>query len=158
GGGGANAFPQIPEPPDSAFIVRVDLATRKLDTVGVIRTPKIKFETKTDDRGGMSISSLINPLPVVDDWTMTSDGSIAFVRGKDYHVDFVNPDGTKVSAAKIPFDWQRLTDEDKIAFIDSVEAARERLGANAPTVVAGTPPAGGGGGTPNVQIFIGPGG
>ena len=158
GGGGANAIPQIPEPPDSAFIVRVDLASRKLDTVGVIRTPKIKLETKTDDRGGISISSLINPLPVVDDWTVTSDGTVAFVRGKDYHVDFVNPDGTKVSAAKIPFDWQRMTDEDKVAFIDSVKAARERLGANAPTPLTGAPLAGGGGGSPNVQIFIGPGG
>ena len=156
-GGGANAIPQIPEPPDSAFIVRVDLATRKLDTVGVIRTPKIKLETKTDDRGGISISSLINPLPVVDDWAITSDGTVAFVRGKDYHVDFVNPDGTRVSAAKIPFDWQRMTDEDKVAFIDSVKAARERLGANAPTPLTGAPLAGGGG-SPNVQIFIGPGG
>lgn len=158
GGGGPNAIPQFPEPPDSALIVRVDLATRKLDTVGVIRTPKIKLETKTDERGGISISSLINPLPVVDDWTITSDGAIAFVRGKDYHVDFVNPDGTRVSAAKIPFDWQRMTDEDKVAFIDSVKAARERLGANAPTPLTGAPPAGGGGGAPNVQIFIGPGG
>ena len=92
--------------PRSCF---VDLATRKLDTVGVIRTPKIKLETRTDDRGGISITSLINPLPTVDDWTVTSDGAIAFVRGKDYHVDFVNPDGTKVSAAKIPFDWRRAS-------------------------------------------------
>jgi len=155
-GSATPAIPQIPEPPDSAFVVRVDLATRKLDTVGVIRTPKIKFETKTDDRGGISISSLINPLPVVDDWVITSDGSIAFVRGKDYHVDLVKPDGTKVSAAKIPFDWQRMTDEDKAAFIDSVKAARERQGANAPIISA--PGGGGGGGTPNVQIFLGPGG
>jgi len=161
-GGGAGGIPQIPEPPDSAFILRVDLTTRKLDTLGVIRTPKIKLETRTDDRGGISITSLINPLPTVDDWTVTSDGAVAFVRGKDYHVDFVNPDGTKVTAAKIPFDWQRLSDEDKIAFIDSVKAARERLGANAPNPLTGAPPAGGGGGggggSPNVQIFINPGG
>jgi hypothetical protein len=164
GGPGAGGLPQIPDPPDSALILRVDLATRKVDTVGIIRTPKIKLETKTDERGGISISSLINPLPVVDDWTVTSDGAIAFVRGKDYHVDFVNPDGSKVSAAKIPFDWQRMSDEDKVAFIDSVKAARERLGANAPTPLTGAPPVGGGGGggggggSPNVQIFINPGG
>lgn len=159
--GGAGGLPSIPEPPDSALVLRVDLATRKLDTIGVIRTPKIKLETRTDDRGGMSITSLINPLPTVDDWAVTSQGSVAFVRGKDYHVDFVNPDGSKVTAAKIPFDWQRLSDEDKIAFIDSVKAARERQGANAPLVSAGggaPAPAGGGGGSPTVQIFVGPGG
>jgi hypothetical protein len=159
--GAAGGLPSIPEPPDSALVLRVDLATRKLDTIGVIRTPKIKLETKTDDRGNMSISSLINPLPTVDDWAVTSQGLVSFVRGKDYHVDFVNPDGSKVTAAKIPFDWQRLSDEDKIAFIDSVKAARERQGANAPLVSTGVgapAPAGGGGGSPNVQIFIGPGG
>jgi len=157
--GAAGGMPSMPEPPDSAFIVRVDLATRKVDTVGVIRTPKIKLEMKTDDRGGMSITSLINPLPTVDEWAVTPDGGVAFVRGRDYHVDFVNSDGTKVTAAKVPFDWQRLSDEDKIAFIDSVKAARERQGANAPTLSAGGAPApAGGGGSPNIQIFMGPGG
>lgn len=154
--GTPGGMPPMPEIPDSAFVLRVDLTTRKLDTVGVVRTPKVKMEVKTDDRGGMSMSSLINPLPTVDEWAVTSDGALAFVRGKDYHVDFVNPDGTKVSAAKVPFDWQRLSDEDKIAFIDSVKAARERQGANAPLVAGAAP--GGGGGTPNVQIFTGPAG
>lgn len=155
--GTPGGMPPMPDIPDSAFVLRVDLATRKLDTVGVVRTPKIKMEVKTDDRGGVSMSSLVNPLPTVDEWAVTSDGALAFVRGKDYHVDFVNPDGTRVSAAKVPFDWQRLSDEDKIAFIDSVKAARERQGANAPLVGAGAAP-GAGGGTPNVQIFMGPGG
>jgi hypothetical protein len=156
GGGTPGTPPRFPDPPDSAFVLRVDLATRHVDTVGVIRTPKIKLNMTTDDRGGMNISSMINPLPTVDDWTVTPDGAIAFVRGRDYHVDWVNPDGTKVSAAKIPFDWKRMTDEDKIAFIDSVKAARERQGANAPGI--GGVLGGGGGGGPSVQININPGG
>jgi hypothetical protein len=153
-GGGPGGF-SLPEPPDSALVMRVDVATRKVDTIGVIRTPKIKLETKTDDKGNFSVTSLINPLPVVDDWTVTSDGAIAFVRGRDYHIDWINPDGTKTSSAKIPFDWQRLTDEDKVAFIDSVKAARARLGANAPAPVIGGLP--GGGGAPQIQIFRGTG-
>lgn len=152
GGGTPGAAPRIPDPPDSAFVLRVDLATRKVDTVGVIRTPKIKFNMTTDDRGGMNLSSMINPLPTVDEWVVTPDGAIAFVRGRDYHVDWVNPDGTKVSSAKIPFDWKRMTEEDKVAFIDSVKAARERQGANAPGLAGIL--GGGGGGAPNVQINI----
>ncbi|HEX6574453.1 MAG TPA: hypothetical protein VF042_05730 [Gemmatimonadaceae bacterium] len=145
----------LPEPPDSAFIVRVDLASRKLDTVGVVKIPKVKFETRTDDNGRFSMSSLLNPLPVVDEWVVTPDGAIAFVRGRDYHVDWVNPDGSKVASAKIPFNWQRLTDEDKVAFIDSVKAARERAG-NSPLALGAL----GGGGAPqqNISIQIGPGG
>jgi hypothetical protein len=155
-----SGMPAIPDPPDSAFVVRVDLATRKVDTVGVIRTPKTKMEMKTDDKGNMSITSTINPLPTVDEWAVTADGAVAFIRGKDYHVDFVNPDGTRVSASKIPFEWQRMTEEDKVAFIDSLKAARTRLGSNAPSpVISGAPPAGGGGGgAPQVQIFMGTGG
>ena len=151
--GAPRGLPPLPDMPDSTFLLRVDLATRKLDTVGVIRIPKIKFDVKSDDRGGMSISSLINPLPVVDDWAVTPDGAVALVRGRDYHVDWINPDGTRVSAPKIPFDWQRLTDEDKAAFLDSVKAARERQGANAPVPLTGAL----GGGGANVQINIGTG-
>jgi len=157
-GGGGFVPPQIP---DSALILSVDLASRKVDTIGFIRTPKVKLESKQDDRGIISMQSTVNPLPVVDDWAMLPDGSIAFVRGRDYHVDWVNADGSKSSSTKIPFDWQRMTDEDKIAFIDSLKVARERLAASAPVPVAGAAqgaPGGGGGGAPQVQIFMGPGG
>ena len=118
-----------PEIPDTVPVVRIDLATRQLDTVGFIKTPRPNMQVSRDGEGRVSVTSTINPLPVVDDWAVLSDGSIAFVRGRDYHVDWVNPDGTRSSSPKMPFEWQRLTDEDKIAFIDSVKAARERMGA-----------------------------
>jgi hypothetical protein len=156
GGPGTGARPpmQAPEIPDSAFVLSVDLATRQVDTVGYIRTPKTKFEIQHDANGGMRMQSLVNPLPVVDDWTVLPDGSVAFVRGRDYHVDFVGADGTVRSAQKIPFDWQRLTEEDKIAFIDSVKAARARLGAAAPVPGApGAAGAGGGSAAPQMMVF-----
>jgi hypothetical protein len=56
-----------------------------------------------------------------------ADGSIALLRGRDYHVDFIRPDGTRESGGKIPFEWRRLSDEDKVAFMDSVKAQRERM-------------------------------
>lgn len=154
GGGGAPPAMRPPELPDSAFVLSVDLATRQVDTVGYIRTPKTKFEIQHDANGGMRMQSLVNPLPVVDDWTVLADGSVAFVRGRDYHVDFVAADGTVRSAQKIPFDWQRLTEEDKVAFIDSVKAARARLGAAAPVPGApGAPGAGGGAAAPQMMVF-----
>jgi hypothetical protein len=157
-------LPMMPTPPDSAMIVRVDLTTRQLDTVGVIRIPKMNVQVSQDDKGNMRMNMEMNPLPTVDEWTVLSDGSIAFVRGRDYHVDFVNADGSKTSAPKIPFEWQRLTDEDKVAFIDSVKAARARLanstsgGAAAPAgAPAGGPPPGGDGGQ-RVVVQMGPDG
>lgn len=154
----------MPDIPDSAAIVRIDLASRKMDTVGFIKTPKVKFDMTRDDNGRVRITSQINPLPVVDDWAMLPDGSVAFVRGRDYHVDFVGADGARTSAAKVPFDWQRMTDEDKTAFLDSLKVARERLGVNAPGVgfggLAGALGGPGLGGAAQTVIFgnSGPGG
>ena len=116
-----------PEQPDTAAIVRIDLATRKLDTVTFVKIPKFNIQMTTNDKGEITITREINPLPTVDEWAMLPNGSIAIVRGRDYHIDWVHRDGTRSSSAKIPFDWQRMTDEDKVAFIDSVKAARARL-------------------------------
>jgi hypothetical protein len=162
---GAGGAPRIPEMPDTAAIFRIDLTTRKVDTVGYIKTQALKMNVTQDESGRTMMTSITNPLPVVDEWAMLPDGSVALVRGRDYHIDWVNADGSRVSSPKIPFEWQRLSDEDKVAFIDSVKAARERMGANAPMVatpgggqqvVQGGPPPGAGGGEQRVMIFGGP--
>ena len=163
--GGPGGPPTIPEIPDSAAIFRVDLATRQIDTLGYIKTPKIRMNVSQDENGRIRMMSEINPLPLVDEWAVVSDGSVAIVRGRDYHIDWVNPDGTRSSSPKIPFEWRRLSDDDKAAFIDSVKAARERMGANAPTMmtpgggptfIAGAPGGAAAGGE-RVMIFSGGG-
>ena len=158
--------PRIPDMPDTAAIFRIDLTTRKIDTVGFIKTQALRMSTSQDENGRIMMTSITNPLPVVDEWAVMPDGAVALIRGRDYHIDWVNADGSKTSAAKIPFEWQRLSDEDKVAFIDSVKAARERMGANAPMVATpgggqqvvqgGGPPPGAGGGEQRVMIFSGP--
>jgi hypothetical protein len=172
GGGGGRGAPQAPQMPDSTPIVRVDLATRTVDTLGQIRIPQMKMDVQRDENGRVSISSIMNPLPTVDDWAVLSDGSIALVRGRDYHVDFIRPDGSRESGARIPFEWRRLSDEDKVAFMDSVKAQRERMmaqmaaqdsvrgNAERGARVAGAPGAGGGppGGGERVSITMAPGG
>jgi hypothetical protein len=130
GSAGAPAF-AMPDIPDSAAVVRMNLAARTLDTAGFVKTPKVKIDMQNDN-GRITIQTIVNPLPMVDDWAVLSDGSVALIRGRDYHVDLVRPDGTKETAAKMPFDWQRLTDDDKRAFLDSVKVARDRLAAAAP--------------------------
>lgn len=139
-GRGPMAFPEIP---DSAAIVRVDLATRKLDTAAFFKTPKMKMNVTQTERG-VSVTNEINPLPTVDDWAVLADGSVAIVRGQDYHVDFVNPDGSLTVSPKIPFDWQRLSDEDKTAIIDSARTKMEKA-RSAPLSGAGQPAGGRGG-------------
>lgn len=147
----AAAMASMFEQPDTTALVRVDLATRKLDTAAFFKIPKNKMNVQQNDRG-MSVTTEINPLQTVDDWAVLADGSIALIRGQDYHVDFIRADGSTSSSPKIAYDWQRLTDEDKVAIIDSAKAAFERARAAAPaggnTVIGGPggggPPGGGG--------------
>ncbi|MEO8621851.1 MAG: hypothetical protein ABI625_12350 [bacterium] len=150
----------MPTPPDTSALVRFDLATRKLDTVGFFKIPKVNMQVSQDANGGMRMTSTINPLPVVDDWAVMSDGTVAFVRGSDYHVDFIDASGAKTPTEKIPYDWQRMTDDDKSRFLDSAKVAIEKVRAAA---AAGTPGAaqagiesvlgGGGGGAPQMMVF-----
>ena len=118
--------PQMPAMPDSAPIVRVDLATRQVDTVTFVRTPRPNMTMTQDAEGRPSVSVTTNPLPTVDDWAVLSDGTIAVLRGRDFHVDLVGPDGTVRAAPRMPYDWQRMSDEYKVAFLDSTRTAMER--------------------------------
>lgn len=143
-----NALPPIPTPPDSAALVRFDLATRKLDTVTWFKTPKINLNITRSPSGEIRVVSNVNPLPQGDDWAIMPDGTIALVRGRDFHVDWVGPQGI-TSAPKIPFDWERLTDEGKVAFIDSARVAIEQMRASGQFTFAGVARGVG-------ELFVGP--
>jgi len=130
GSGSAGRLPQFPTPPDSAALVRFDLATRKVDTVTFFKTPKFNLNVTQAPDGGVRVTSTVNPLPQGDDWALLSDGTVALVRTKDYHVDWLNPDGTVTASPKIPFQWERLTDEAKVVFIDSARVAIEKARAS----------------------------
>lgn len=118
--------PYIPPRPDSAFVVALDIETRRLDTIGVLKVPKVEVRVRMSPNGGWSVDQSINPLPLTDDWAVMSDGAIAFVRGIDYRVDFLNADGRWSSSAKVPYDWQPMTDEDKQRLVDSVHTTQLR--------------------------------
>lgn len=123
---GPNGEIALPQFPDSAPIVRITLATRAEDTVAFFRIPDTKLTVKRTDNG-ITATAVINPLPVVDDWALLPNGTVAVVRGKDFHIDWYRPDGTHTSTPKIPFDWQRLTDSLKAAVIDSARTAMEKM-------------------------------
>jgi hypothetical protein len=158
----------VPPPqPDSAPLIRIDLGTRKVDTLAYLKIPKANMQVTGTPETGMRITSEQNPLPIVDDYAVTSNGAIALLRGREYRIDWVKPDGSLSPTPKIPFDWQRLSDEDKVAVVDSAKAAAEAMRAAAPAnmsaerqagMVAGLAAAGGGGGGRTVIMGGGPGG
>jgi hypothetical protein len=123
-------MPWFPNDPDSAFIVGIDLDTRKLDTLGVIRIPRTENSVRINPQGGFNFTSVTNPLPGTDEWAVLPDGVLAFVRGRDYRVEYRDADGKITSSAKLPYPWQHLTEEDKQKLVDSVRQVQTRQAMN----------------------------
>lgn len=108
---------------DSAWLVRVDLGSRVLDTATMLRIPKLDRKLTTDEHGGLtSIVTTYDPLPIIDEWTVMNDGTLAVVRGRDYHIDWLDGTGKWSSSPKLPFDWQKVDDAQKQKLIDSTVA------------------------------------
>jgi hypothetical protein len=122
------------QPParDSVAIVRGSFAKRSVDTIAKLRIavyPRVVFAAPT---GRTTASVTVNPgAQVVDDWAVLSDGTIAIVRGHDYSIDLIGADGRMRHVPKLPFDWRRITDEEKQHSLDSARRVIDSL-ANTP--------------------------
>jgi hypothetical protein len=127
GPGGLPAGFRMPDFPDSNAVVRVEMATRKLDTLGFVKVPKFRMEMSSDTSGRMMMAPIIHPLPQVDDWAVLSDGSVALIRGIDYHIDWTKADGTKAASERLPFEWRHLNDSAKAAYVDSAQVAMNKV-------------------------------
>jgi hypothetical protein len=122
--------PYFPPQPDSAFIVAVNLDTRRADTLGVVRVPKIDQRIRQTGDGRFTVESVTNPLPFTDQWAVLPDGTVAFIRGQDYRIEYLNADGSMTSSQKLPYEWQRLSDDDRVALEDSARNALQRASRN----------------------------
>jgi hypothetical protein len=132
-----------PTMPDSAPLLRADFDTRIADTIAWLRVPTIKINSTFLANGGVRLTPVFSPISTIDDWTALPDGSVAVLRGSDYHIEWIGTDGTRSSTPKMPFDWKRLSDEDKASIIDSTKKALERQSRRDATPSA--PGSGGGG-------------
>jgi hypothetical protein len=119
---------------DSAPIVRGDFDTRRIDTLAWMKTPsqgRVGMEMKENPAGGapsITMHMKMNPFNMADEWSLLSDGTVAIVRVHDYHIDWVDPDGTKRTSPKMPIDWRRYTDAERQQRVDSLRrAADEQL-------------------------------
>jgi hypothetical protein len=122
----------IPERSDSSPIVRASFDKRTVEPVASLKVQPFNGYTYSRDANGNIIVDAsgrrvpvitVKPLYTIDEWSVLSDGSVAIVRGHDYHVDIIRPDGTRLSAPKLPFDFRYLTAEDKQKLVDSARTA-----------------------------------
>ncbi len=112
---------------DSVAILRADLDLRRVDTVGRVARPLMKVISERGTDGRTWTVFTADPLQPVDDWAVLSNGAVAFVRGHDYRVDWINPDGTMSTSPKMPFEWKRLDDAEKQRLNDSLRTTQNTL-------------------------------
>jgi hypothetical protein len=112
--------------PDSAPIVRATPGGVAPETLAYVRTKRTPAREPFVTNEGVTMQrDITDPFSVVDGWAMLHDGTIAIVRGQDYHVDWIAPDGKRTSSPRLPFQWHRLSDSEKVVITDSVKAFNE---------------------------------
>ena len=107
---------------DSTPLLRADLEARRTDTIAMIARPVDLIQAMSPDTKTLLKVYTPNPMGTMDEWAVLTDGSVAIVRGHDYHVDWIRPDGSVASTAKLPFAWRQLSDVDKQRIVDSTRA------------------------------------
>lgn len=118
---------------DSAPVVRGDFDTRHIDTLAWMKVPsqgKMGSQMMPNPGGGPPTITMhleINPFAVADEWSLLSDGTIAIVRAHDYHIDWIDPDGTIRSSPKMPMDWRKYTDAERTHIADSLRSSVEEV-------------------------------
>ncbi|HET9426056.1 MAG TPA: hypothetical protein VFO55_11845 [Gemmatimonadaceae bacterium] len=113
--------------PDSAPVIAVSFDTRQADTLAWMKIPPFTPSVSgRDPDGRMRITSVQPPFELTDEWAALHDGTIAIIRWRDYHVDWVTPDGRKESSPRTAWNWVRMSDEDKSRFIDTLKAVYQK--------------------------------
>lgn len=118
---------------DSVALYRTPRGAPNVDSLAFIHLAQRKITTTSKDGKLTGVSISTPPLPAQDAWQVFPDGAIAIVRVRDYRVEWILPDGRRVSGRPIPFDPVKVTELDKQRAASALGAGRS---------------AGGGGGTP----------
>lgn len=93
---------------DSVHVARLDLRTGKVDTLARARRPH-----EPARKFGLPYVGFAPQ----DVWQATPEGRIALVRGKDYHVEWLEPGGRITRGPAVPFTVIPVTERDRIDFM-----------------------------------------
>jgi hypothetical protein len=114
-----------PEFSDSAPVIRYDRATRKFDTLGVVKVPKPNVATSG---GPNNRNVMMRPKPMApeDAWGVALDGRVGVARVTTNQVEWWMPDGRKVTGTATPYTPIKFTEGDKKLWRDQM-AQRGRI-------------------------------
>ena len=88
---------------DSAHILRLDLESEVVDSVGQIKLPGTTTRT-TGGRNNQNTQVSPIPLSAADAWGVAPDGRVVIARSGDYHVEWTGPGGAVTSGPPVAYD------------------------------------------------------
>ena len=124
--------------PDTAAIVAFDFRTHATLPVAQVHVAPtlMTMQRDTSGRAGMRMVSKAFPFPTLDDWVEMPDGTLAIIRGADFHVDWIAPSGKVRSTPPIPYAKVAVTDSDKVKFTATLHAAARGAAAMMPAAMS----------------------
>ena len=114
-------------PPDSASILRMEWETGRIDTVGTVKLA----ERKQNVSGGSNnqrVSITAVPLSPHDDWSVSGEGRVAFVRSSPYRVDWVDPTGRVTRGPSVPVERIPVRRADQEAWLEEPTLGGMQIG------------------------------
>ncbi len=97
---------------DSAYVLRVDLATGTVDSLARIKTPStIRTSSGPENNRRASVRQV--PLSPADAWGVAEDGRLVIARAEDYSVEWVMLEGSIVHGPPVEYDPLPIGREEK---------------------------------------------
>jgi hypothetical protein len=55
-----------------------------------------------------------------------TDGAVAVLRGREYRIDFFDPEGARTAGSRLQYPWKQLDDAEKTHIVDSINTQRRK--------------------------------
>lgn len=113
------------EPRDSLYLVRSNSVTRRTDTLGYLDLKRSSVQIAGDSTPGepRPVTIYLAPFESGDAIALTPRGELAVIRGNDFHVDWLQPDGRWRRSPPIPWPWKRYSAAEKQAIVAARDSA-----------------------------------
>jgi hypothetical protein len=108
--------------PDSMDLVWFDPRATKVarHLIAKVRTPSTGKQDIQNQGGHIKVTTPFPGLVPADAWVAFPDGRVAIVRGANYRIEFILPNGTKPAPTTIAYERYKVTEEDKKAELEAI--------------------------------------
>jgi len=112
---------------DSAAVLRWDRGSGEIDTVAMVKLEQVQVR-RSGGANAQNVSMSPVPMSPRDGWAVGWDGGLALVRSVDYHVEWIEENGTTTSGPPVEYRPVRVRQADKEEWVDGMAANRLSVG------------------------------